>query len=287
MPITLAPEYVNQYRSSTFHTNPGQQLTSPEEAVSFVNERGFILFHPGKGVLLPSLWTAVAGDRPVPNEHDDPGHVSWSWKDSLIDQKVWYYGRLIDGRMSIVSLEILPYFYALSPNYGDWENDYLDQYEDGTLSFECKSIYEVLLANGPMNTLDLRESAKLWGAQSQYRFTKAMNQLQMELKILPVGIAAAGHWNYAFIFDILPRYLTEVDGAARAIGTKDARAKLLKLYLQSVGAASMAQMRKVFGWRPVEFDHTIAMLVSKQDLIPEAIITGQKEPVFVTPDLLL
>jgi len=287
MAITLTQEQLNTYRAETFRMTPGKHLVSPEDAVSFVNERGFILFHPGKGVLLPSLWAAVAGDRPVPNEHDDPGHVSWSWKDSLLDQKVWYYGRLIDGRMSLISLSTLPYFYALSPNYGDWEHDYLEQYDSGTLSFECKSIYEALLSNGPLNTLDLRESARLWGNQSQYRFTKAMNQLQMELKILPIGIAAAGRWKYAFIFDILPRHLSEVDEAARKIGIREAREKLLLIYLKSVGAASEIDIRKIFGWRPGEQSNTLSTLVEKQDIVPDVSIVNRKEQLFVIPELLL
>jgi len=61
-----------------------------EEAIRYVNERGFIYFWPINGILLPSLWEAVSGDRPVPNEHDDPGHVTWGWKDSLLGKHVWY-----------------------------------------------------------------------------------------------------------------------------------------------------------------------------------------------------
>lgn len=51
------------------------------QVVDFVNERGSVYFWPIKDVTLPSLWTAVAG------AHDDPGHVSWGWKDSLLGQR--------------------------------------------------------------------------------------------------------------------------------------------------------------------------------------------------------
>jgi len=63
----------------TFHLTSATRLSNPEQARQFVNERGFVYFWPIKGILLPTLWAATAGDRPVPNEHDDPGMVTWGW----------------------------------------------------------------------------------------------------------------------------------------------------------------------------------------------------------------
>ncbi len=53
-----------------------RRLATVDQAIKFVQERGFVFFWPIKGVEFPSLWTAVAGNRPVSNEHDDPGHVT-------------------------------------------------------------------------------------------------------------------------------------------------------------------------------------------------------------------
>ena len=86
---------------------------------------------PIKGIELPSLWGAVAGNRPVPNNHDDPAHITWQWKDALLGEKKWYYARILRRRNTIISLNLLVYFYALSPNYGDPEQDFLDLYEQG------------------------------------------------------------------------------------------------------------------------------------------------------------
>jgi hypothetical protein len=54
------------------------------------------------------------------------------------------------------SLDLLPAFYALSPNFGDPENDFLDQYHQGLLSPEAKNIYALLLELGQMDSLALR-----------------------------------------------------------------------------------------------------------------------------------
>src|SRR5512142_3094111 len=122
------------YRARTFHTAPGARVKTKDEAVAFVNERGFAYFWPIKEVSLPSLWAAVAGDRPVADAHDDPGHVTWGWKDSLLGKRKWYYAKVLRHKSTLIALDVAPYFYALSENFGAPEEDYLLQYEQGLLS---------------------------------------------------------------------------------------------------------------------------------------------------------
>ena len=55
--MTLTWETIQAYRTKTFRLLPGQRLKTPEEAVQFVQERGFIFFWPISGFLLPSLWS--------------------------------------------------------------------------------------------------------------------------------------------------------------------------------------------------------------------------------------
>ncbi|MGW8251657.1 MAG: AlkZ-related protein, partial [Anaerolineales bacterium] len=100
---------ITAYRSRTFRTMPGNRLRTRDEAVDFVKERGFILFWPIKGITYPSLWTAVAGDRPVADQHDDPGHVTWGWKDALLGGQAWYYAKVLRKKSTIISLPVAPY----------------------------------------------------------------------------------------------------------------------------------------------------------------------------------
>ncbi len=85
-------QQLNQYRATTFRSLPGNRITSPADAIQFVNQRGFIFFWPVKGIVLPSLWVAFAGDRPVPDEHDDPV-IKPGWKDDSLDKGYWYYSK--------------------------------------------------------------------------------------------------------------------------------------------------------------------------------------------------
>ena len=248
------------YRARTFHTAPGLRVTTRDEAVAFVNERGFAFFWPIKEVLLPSLWAAVAGDRPVADAHDDPGHVTWGWKDSLLGQRQWYYAKVLRHKSTLISLQTAPFFYALSENFGSPEEDYLLQYEQGLLSQDAKAIYEALLREGTLHTVALRRAAGLSSRDSDYHFNRALLELESDFKVLPIGVAEAGAWRYAFICDIVARHYPQLPEQARAIGQGEARLKLAELYLRSVGAARTQDVAKLFGWKTAEAERVLARL---------------------------
>lgn len=242
----LSRQELAAYRARTFRLD--RPLKTLGEAVNFINERGFIFFWPISGIPLPSLWTAAAGDRPVADAHDDPGHVTWGWKDELLGQKRVYYARMLRKKNMMISLETAPYFYALTPNYGAPEEDYLTQYEMGQITMETRSVYEALLKEGPLDTISLRKKTRLTGPGSDSRFNRALESLQVDMRILPVGTARAGAWHYAFVYDCVHRHLPEMIEASAAISEKDARRHLLMRYFRSMGAAAVTDVIKMFQW---------------------------------------
>jgi hypothetical protein len=253
-------EHLKAYRTRTFRLPPHPHVSTPEDALDFVNERGFTYFWPIKGISLPSLWVATAGDRPVPEKHDDPGNITWDWKDKSLGQKIWYYAKILRRKATFISLEVAPYFYALSENFGSPEEDYLVAYEAGRLTQSAKQIYETLLDKGSLDTISLRKEAHLLNAKES-AFTRALEDLQMDFKIMPVGIAAAGAWKYAFRYEITAHHMPELPEKARLIGEAEARQKLVELYFASVGAAQLRDVTKLFGWPPELVKRTLARLV--------------------------
>ena len=173
----LDTKRINTYRIKTFCFANKYRLSTKEEAIQFANQRGFIFFWPIKNIVLPSLWTAVAGDRPVANQHDDPGHISWAWKDSLLGSQHWYYAKVLRKRATIISLDVAPYFYALSENYGSPEEDYLTLYERGHMTIEAKTVYKILLEQGAMDTIALRRASHMTSKESDSRFSRAPGRL--------------------------------------------------------------------------------------------------------------
>ena len=106
----------------------------------------------------------------------------------------------------------------------------------GRLTRAAKQVYEALLKEGALNTIDLRRIANL-GNSKDLEFNRALEVLQADFKILPVGIADAGSWHYSFIYELVTRHYPDLPEKARRIGESRARKKLLELYLNSVGAA--------------------------------------------------
>jgi hypothetical protein len=263
---TLDLKKLNSHRARTFHNSPVSRVASPKAALEYVNTRGFIYFWPIKGIDLPSLWTAVAGNRVVADKHDDPGHITWRWKDDALGKRKWYYAKILRRKATMISLEVAPYFYALSENYGSPEEDYLLAYEEGRLTQAAKQVYEALLKEGALNTIDLRGAAKLTNAKES-EFNKALEVLQADFKILPVGVSDAGAWKYSFIYEIVSRHYPELPEKARFLNEAEARRKLAELYFASVGAAQERDVSKLFGWQKELIARTMTSLVEKQKIV--------------------
>ena len=277
---------LQRFRERTFRLLPGNRLKNKEQAIEFVNERGFIYFWPIKEVVLPSLWVAVAGDRPVADAHDDPGHVTWGWKDSLLGERVWYYAKVLRKRATMISLQAAPFFYALSENYGSPEEDYLIQYEQGRLAQESKVVYEALLDNGVLDTVALRRATRLTSRESEGRFNRALVELQADFKILPIAVTQAGAWHYAFAYDLVSRHFPELAEQARFIPEGRARRELASLYLRSVGAARPADLARLFGWTRAQVERAVAALAQSGEFVRDLAVESQAGEWIAWQDLL-
>jgi hypothetical protein len=248
MQVLISQEWILSYRYNNFCLDPSRRLSSQHEAVQFINKHHLVAFWPIKGIPIPSLWAAVAGDRPVADAHDDPGHVTWGWKDGLLGKGLCYYGRILCSRNFFASLELLPDLYALTSNYGDPSEDYLIDYEQGRMSLESRSIYEAILQNGPMDTISLKKAARLTSRTADSEFNKALNHLQMEMKIMPVGVASVGSWHYAFQYDIVARHFPEQIARAGLIQHGQARERLILTVLNASAAISVGELHRLFHW---------------------------------------
>lgn len=283
-PITLDPLRLDRYRAQTF------RLITPvrtvDDARRFVAARGFVYFWPIKGITLPSLWVAVAGDRPVASAHNDPGHVSWGWKDESLDKRWWYYAKVLRGKATLISLDMAPTFYALTENFGDPEEDYLQMYADGILSQPGKLIYETLLREGPLDTVALRRALRMTGKSTNTPFDRGLTELQRDFKILPVGVAKAGAWRYSFIYDLTHRFHPNLPAQARAIAPATAREQLIQRYLDAVGAATTSEIQKLFHWKPAHIATAIEALAARTEILQGVTLPTSTEPYVAAPALL-
>ena len=255
-------EQIEELRDLRYHRTAELRVRTEGEALHFVNKVGFCFLFGSKSEEIPTLWAAICGSRRrMPHSHHDPDiGRTWAWKDSLPVHGEIFYGKLLRGKPTLVSLELLPTFYALSPNYGDIE-DYLAQYEEGRLSVEAKNVYEVLLNEGAMATSRLRQLAGLsGGGANARRFERAIAELQSELKIVKVGISDANRWGYAYVYDLFLRRFPEIPETARQISTDRAMDVLLLRYLHNVVVQTEAAIQRLFRWNDWEWDRLMTRL---------------------------
>ncbi len=285
----FSQEWLAAQRAYRYRRTPERRIQSIAEARDFVQDVGFCHFWPIKGVETPNLFHAIAGRiRPVPAEHDDPDiSKCWGWKDQSLDKRWWYYGKLLRRRATLVSFDLLPSLYACSENYGDLD-DYLEEYRDGLLTAEAKAIYEALLEHGPLDTIQLRREARMSGENAKSRFNRGLVELQVGLKVLPIRVAQAGAWRYAFVYEIVQRHYPDLPEQARHIKRSEARRTLVLQYLDNVVAADRKMIGKVFHvlkWTSAELERTIDALL-QENVVQELQIKGSQRPQLVSTRFL-
>jgi len=256
---------LREERSTRYRQRPHLRVREENQALEFLNDVGISLLFGNKDMELPTLWGAICGDdRPLPGTNRDRNlNLAWTWKDRLpIEGKV-LYGKFLRKKPVFISLDLAPYFYALSPNYGNLAEDYLQDYEDGRLSVEAKQVFEVLLDQGALPTSRLRREAALGGKANAGRFDRALAELQMDFRIAKVSISDANRWGYCYVYDLLPRHFAHVVEASRHIGGNEARETILVRYLRSVVAATPQQVARLFDWQPGDVERLVARLAAQ------------------------
>lgn len=283
----LPLDHVIEYRKKTFALLPRFRVDTLDMALEYINARKLIAFWPINRIPCPSLWVSTAGDRPVPNEHDDPGHITWRWKDEIVSTGSCFYGRILCNRYFFVSRDHLKYLYAISDNVNGSSEDHEVMYADGKMPPIAFRIYDLLLNHGAMDTIALKRLLCLSGKHGEYSFNQAMNFLQKGLKVIPVGISNAGRWHYAFVYDLLTSRFPDLDESARKISPMSARNTLIKSYIQSVGLTKLTDLQNLFQWSKEDIQYALDQLIASKDVTEGKIVQHGKEcTAYLLTDLL-
>ena len=282
----ITQKQIYQYRSNTYRFNPNLRLHSKKDAINFVNKRGFVFFWPITGIDMPSLWCAVAGDRPVPNNHDDPGHITWRWKDDLLGKKKWFYAKILHRKSTIISLKLTPYFFALSQSVHEGLEDITFLYKYGKISTEEKQIYKSLTISGPLDTITLRNQSNSSTAGSASRFNRALDLLQRDFRIMPSGISQNGRWKYAYIYQTVQNEFPELIEQSVQINKEDAFINILRSYFRSNGTGTAKEIQKLFAWSEYDIHKAINSLIATGEIIQAFTDEGERKDIFAIPELI-
>ena len=266
------------YRSRTYRFIPALRIKSESQAIDFVNERQFIFFWPIKKIPLPSLWGATVGDRPVPNNHDDPGHVTWRWKDNILGQKKWYYAKILRRKSTIISLDLINSFFAISDSAFHTIEDLEYLYRMGKRSRLEIEIFTLLLSKGPLDSITLREKLRMRASFSSSEYNRALSNLQKNFYIMPMGISENGRWHYSYMFDIVEHMYPKKIEAAYKMTKIEAREKILLAYLRSNGIVSAQEIKKLFQWKSKDIHEGLERLLDSCEI--EQLIIGNSQDEF-------
>ena len=122
--------------------------------------------------------------------------------------------------------------------------------------------------------------------ESNTRFERALTELQVNWLIAPVGVAEAGAWRYAFIYESVTNVWPKLAAQAERITRREARAKILDLYLASVGAVTAAQAHKLLHWPKADLQAAFAALVDTGEAREVDAIGATAGPWWVSAALL-
>jgi len=236
--LSLRPASVARYRHVVCRSH---RVRTRGEALRLINALGFCFAFTGGPGGLPGLFDVLA-TRSI----NQMWNWAWQWKDDLATSRQAYYGKVIRRKPSYVSLTMLPAFYALSGNVGE-SDDHLQAYREGRLSLLSKTIYEAILADGPVSTWTLRRRFVPRG-ESGARFHRALDDLQG--RFLIAKVAEEEEWRNGFIWDAFHRWMPTVVEAAGSLTTETAAMRVLERYIKTVGAASDEDITTTFGWSP-------------------------------------
>jgi hypothetical protein len=235
--ITTRKE-VEAWRDRTFRRLPARRVRGERSALQFVEDVGFCFTLSDFGLPVASLYVAVCGRRrprwPKHTHHDPEIGLTWNLKDRLPARRLAYYGKLVKGKPTLVSLALFPAFCALIRE-GKASGDYIVDYRQGRMTRAAVLVLEALNERGALPTPELRKAVAMHGAERTAEFDRAMAELQRGLWIAKVEEVYDPDFYYRW--DLLDNWLPEPLAAARDVSRTEASRRLLSAYLRGAGAA--------------------------------------------------
>ncbi len=271
----MTREMLERLRDATFRRLPRLRVRGERSALAFINEVGFCsTFHRVREPL-PCLWQAVCGRRNPrfpKHTHSDP-HIGLTWllKDVLPAKKRVYYGKLLKGRPTLVSLSCFPAFFRLIR--GDKRSgDYLSDYRAGLLSRTAMLVMDALLDSSPQYTAELRAACRLRGPEQTREFERAIGELQRGLWIVKTEERYEPSFSYRW--DLLDHWLEREVTVAQELDTAEAVYRLVRTHIEAVHYTRVDLIARLLGLRLAEVLAGIDRLISERRAVSDQPVGG-------------
>jgi hypothetical protein len=230
------PEEVEAYRDRAWRREPESRVERAADAEKLIEEVGFCAAMTDARRPGPSLYVAVCGRRdahmPRNVQKDPESSATWLLKDELMRRGRVYYAKLAKNRALFVAPRLVPYFNAV------W--GVARRAEREALSEEARAVLKVLRREWEMATCDLRVESK---AGDRARFTRALDELQRTLKVIPQEVLYEPWFTYIWTLSEA-RFADELSKkVTRAAGLRE----IARAFLVGAGMTVRGELARVTG----------------------------------------
>lgn len=234
--LKTLPEEIEAYRDRLWRRTPESRVESAADAEKLIEEVGFCGALTDARTNGASLYIAVCGRRdafmPKTVQKDPEASHAWVTKDEVMRRGRVYYAKLLKGRSTFVAPRLVAHFNAI------WGVPRRQEKE--RLSEDARAILKVLRREWEMATADLREES---GVTERGRFTKAIDELQRAMKVVPNEVLYEPWFTYIWML-AEGRWAKELTARVK----REAAVKeVARAYLQGAGMTLLGELAKVTG----------------------------------------
>lgn len=228
---------VELYRDKKWRREEHLRLRSAQDVEAMVEELGFCFALTDVRTEFPSVFVGVCGRReahsPKNVQKDEEMSLAWVLKDEVMRRGNVYYSKLLKGRATFVSKELVPYFYALC--------GIPKSREKTVFTPESRRILSVLRTEWESSTADLRLDAKI---EDRKILTKSMEELQRAMKVIPYDVVYKPKFTYLWTL-AEARFPEQLN---RRVRPKTAMIEIARAYLSTYGYTGKGQFSKNMGF---------------------------------------
>lgn len=243
------PEDAELYRDKKWRREEVLKIETAEQVEQLVEDVGFCLGLTDSRTNLPSVYVAVCGRRDVHTprnvQKDHETSLAWVLKDEVMQRGKVLYSKLVKGRSMFVAPRLIPHFNAV------WGIPKKEEKE--RLSPTAQRILRVLRKEWEMASADLRAEA---GIEDRKEMTKALDQLQMSLKVIPQEVVYEPKFTYIWTL-AEARFPKEL---AKRVPREDAVAELARTFLLMSGTTLRGDLSRAIGlqrWETGKANHRL------------------------------
>jgi hypothetical protein len=165
-------------------------------------------------------------------QKDPESRLAWTLKDEVMRRGRIYYAKLVRGRSTFIAPRLIPHFNAL------WGVP--RKKESELLSPNARAILKVLRREWEMGTRDLRVES---GVTDRARFTRAIDELQRAMKVIPSEVLYEPVFTY--IWSLAEgRFPKELSVRVKR---HEALREVARAYLHGAGMTALGELARVTG----------------------------------------